>query len=193
MLYQQQLQVLQCQHVRIHYGLLKLVYRLIKGRIELIEERKKKQNDSNFRNLRAVDLIRNVYREHGIAGFYKGVSASYVGVSETIVHFVIYEQVKAQLQILQTQHNISSDETNIYNFFSYLCSAACSKTFATTLCYPHEVVRTRLREEGNKYRTFMQTLKTVYAEESFVGLYRGLLTHLIRQIPVRMKKKTPEN
>ncbi|CAF1403589.1 unnamed protein product [Adineta ricciae] len=134
-------------------------------------------------NLRTIDLIRNVYREHGLLGFYKGISASYVGVSETIVHFVLYEQIKAQLQLLQTRQNFSSDESNLYNFISYLTAAACSKSCATTLCYPHEVVRTRLREEGTKYRTFLQTLKTVYYEESIAGLYRGLLTHLIRQIP----------
>ncbi|CAF4669779.1 unnamed protein product, partial [Rotaria sp. Silwood2] len=134
-------------------------------------------------NLRAIDLIRNVYRENGIWGFYKGISASYVGVSETIVHFVIYEQIKAQLQLIQIRQNRSLDDTGLYSFASYVISAACSKTFATTLCYPHEVVRTRLREEGTKYRTFMQTLKTVYYEESLAGLYRGLLTHLIRQIP----------
>jgi len=134
-------------------------------------------------HLRAFDLIRNVYREEGILGFYKGISASYVGVSETIVHFVIYEQIKAQLHLLQTRYNLSPDDAGLYNFASYLCAAACSKSCATTLCYPHEVVRTRLREEGTKYRTFMQTLKTVYYEESMTGLYRGLLTHLIRQIP----------
>ncbi|CAF1038615.1 unnamed protein product [Rotaria sordida] len=134
-------------------------------------------------DLRAIDLIRNVYRENGIWGFYRGISASYVGVSETIVHFVIYEQVKAQLQLMHTQENRSLDDPSLYNLGSYIISAACSKTFATTLCYPHEVVRTRLREEGTKYRTFMQTLKTVYYEENLAGLYRGLLTHLIRQIP----------
>jgi solute carrier family 25 protein 33/36 len=118
-----------------------------------------------------------------------GVSASYVGVSETIVHFVIYEQIKAQLQLLHTRQNLAPDDASLYNFVSYLCAAACSKSCATTLCYPHEVVRTRLREEGTKYRTFLQTLKTVYYEESIAGLYRGLLTHLIRQIPVRRKRK----
>ncbi len=116
---------------------------------------------------------------------FKGITASYVGVSETIVHFVLYEQIKAQLQLLQTQQNRSPDDAGFYNFVTYLCAAACSKSCATTLCYPHEVVRTRLREEGVKYRTFMQTLKTVYYEESLAGLYRGLLTHLIRQIPVK--------
>lgn len=107
-------------------------------------------------------------------------------MSETIVHFVIYEQVKAQLQLLNTRHNRSPDEPGLYNFLSYLAAAACSKSCATTLCYPHEVVRTRLREKGTKYRTFLQTLKTVYREENTIGLYRGLLIHLIRQIPVRI-------
>jgi len=141
-----------------------------------------------FRNLRAIDVIRNVYRENGIRGFYKGITASYVGVSETIVHFVIYEQIKAQLQIIQTNQNRSSDDPDLFNFMSYLCAAACSKSCASTLCYPHEVIRTRLREEGTKYRTFIQTLKTVVREESMTGLYRGLLTHLIRQIPVKINK-----
>ncbi|UJR36448.1 hypothetical protein I4U23_029171 [Adineta vaga] len=131
-------------------------------------------------NLRANDVIRKVYREDGIRGFYKGISASYLGVSETIVHFVIYEQIKAQIQLNQ---NHSSDDPDLFNFISYLGAAACSKSCASTLCYPHEVIRTRLREEGTKYRTLIQTLKTVIREESISGLYRGLLTHLIRQIP----------
>lgn len=123
---------------------------------------------------------------HYLISILSGVSASYVGVSETIVHFVIYEQVKAQLQALNADQNRSSEDPGLYNFLIYLAAAACSKSCATTLCYPHEVVRTRLREKGTKYRTFLQTLKTVYYEESIIGLYRGLLIHLIRQIPVRI-------
>ncbi len=109
-----------------------------------------------------------------------------MGVSETIVHFVIYEQIKAQLQLIQMNQNRSSDDPDLFNFISYLGAAACSKSCASTLCYPHEVIRTRLREEGTKYRTLIQTLRTVVYEEGVAGLYRGLLTHLIRQIPVKL-------
>lgn len=45
------------------------------------------------------------------------------------------------------------------------------------------MARTRLREEGTKYRSFFQTLFTVYNEEGPRGLYRGLTTQLVRQIP----------
>ena len=46
-----------------------------------------------------------------------------------------------------------------------------------------EVVRTRLREEGSRYRSFFQTLILVGKEEGARGLYRGLPTQLVRQIP----------
>ena len=46
-----------------------------------------------------------------------------------------------------------------------------------------EVARTRMREAGGKYRSFWQTLRLVHKEEGRVGLYRGLGTQLVRQIP----------
>ena len=46
-----------------------------------------------------------------------------------------------------------------------------------------EVARTRLREENGRYKRFWQTLRLVYVEEGAGGLYRGLFTALIRQIP----------
>lgn len=133
-----------------------------------------------------MDFIFFIRNEYVFFFISSGITASYLGVSETIVHFVIYEQIKAQLQLFQMNHNRSHDDPDIFNFFSYLGAAACSKSCASTLCYPHEVMRTRLREEGTKYRTLIQTFRTVVYEEGFSGLYRGLLTHLIRQIPVRL-------
>ena len=46
-----------------------------------------------------------------------------------------------------------------------------------------EVARTRLREEGSRYRSFWPCLLSVYRNEGRRGLYRGLVTQLIRQIP----------
>jgi solute carrier family 25 protein 33/36 len=46
-----------------------------------------------------------------------------------------------------------------------------------------EVARTRLRQEGDKYKSFFQTLSLILREEGVRGLYKGMATHLIRQIP----------
>lgn len=41
--------------------------------------------------------IERVYSQGGIAAFYKGITASYFGICETMVHFVIYEFIKSKL------------------------------------------------------------------------------------------------
>lgn len=76
-----------------------------------------------------------------------------------------------------------SDHKSSRDFVEFMVAGAVSKTVASCITYPHEVARTRLREEGNKYRSFWQTLHTVWTEEGKAGVYRGLATQLVRQIP----------
>jgi len=46
-----------------------------------------------------------------------------------------------------------------------------------------EVARTRMREEGDKYRRFWQTLSRVVVESGWRGLYGGLSAQLLRAVP----------
>ncbi|KFW85041.1 Solute carrier family 25 member 33, partial [Manacus vitellinus] len=57
--------------------------------------------------------------------------------------------------------------------------------FALLTLFPcsAEVIRTRLREEGTKYKAFIQTARLVAREEGYLAFYRGLFAQLIRQIP----------
>lgn len=56
------------------------------------------QLDHNSKNQMTVrECIRKIYKTSGIIGFYKGITASYVGISETVIHFVIYEAIKAKI------------------------------------------------------------------------------------------------
>ncbi|XP_023170698.1 mitochondrial carrier protein Rim2 isoform X2 [Drosophila hydei] len=125
--------------------------------------------------------IERVYAQGGIAAFYKGITASYFGICETMVHFVIYEFIKSKL--LEQRNQRHTDTKSSRDFLEFMMAGAVSKTIASCIAYPHEVARTRLREEGNKYNTFWQTLHTVWKEEGRAGLYRGLATQLVRQIP----------
>ncbi|XP_045537236.1 mitochondrial carrier protein Rim2 isoform X1 [Papilio machaon] len=133
-------------------------------------------------NITALQCIKRIYAKTGIKGFYKGITASYMGISETVVHFVLYEGVKARL-IAARSDGVPSDTRSPRDFVEFMGAGAFSKTVASCIAYPHEVARTRLREEGDKYRKFWQTLHTVWVEEGYRGVYRGLGTQLVRQIP----------
>ncbi|NWQ60857.1 S2536 protein, partial [Neopipo cinnamomea] len=151
---------------------------LVKTRMQL-EARAKGEMASN-----ALQCAMHVYRTEGLRGFYRGVTASYAGVSETIIHFVIYEALKKELRNRHHSHSLPlTPSPNNHDFFGLMGAAAVSKTCATCIAYPHEVIRTRLREEGSRYRSLIQTLQLVVHEEGPLALYRGLLIHLIRQIP----------
>ncbi|XP_034295331.1 solute carrier family 25 member 36 isoform X2 [Pantherophis guttatus] len=138
------------------------------------------------RRMNAFECVRKVYRSDGIKGFYRGMSASYAGISETVIHFVIYENIKQKILECNSASGMSKEDEPVKkasDFVSMMAAAATSKTCATSIAYPHEVVRTRLREEGTKYRSFFQTLSLLMQEEGYSSFYRGLATHLIRQIP----------
>lgn len=44
-----------------------------------------------------TECVRKIYQTSGLIGFYKGITASYFGISETVIHFVIYEAIKAKI------------------------------------------------------------------------------------------------
>eukprot|EP00088_Acartia_fossae_P009722 TRINITY_DN14764_c0_g1_i1.p1 TRINITY_DN14764_c0_g1~~TRINITY_DN14764_c0_g1_i1.p1 ORF type:complete len:419 (-),score=90.72 TRINITY_DN14764_c0_g1_i1:922-2178(-) len=129
-----------------------------------------------------ISVIRNIHSEKGIAGFWKGVTASWWGISETMIHFVIYESLKKTLNAHHQNVN-KSQERDFSYFVGLMACGATSKSCATCIAYPHEVARTRMRESGSKYRSFWQTLFLVYREGGWRELYRGLATQLVRQIP----------
>lgn len=74
----------------------------------------------------------------GIKGFYKGITASYFGISETVVHFVIYEAIKARLIAARVGLNEPEDNTkSSKDFLEFMMAGAISKTVASCIAYPH--------------------------------------------------------
>ena len=74
-----------------------------------------------------------------------------------------------------------------------LTAAGAAKLFAAVITYPHEVVRTRLRQAPvikvaggkaeMKYTGLVQCFMTVGREEGIAGLYGGMTPHLLRVVP----------
>ena len=145
---------------------------VLKTKLQISSEQMKRRG--------VINLIRQIALTEGPKGFMRGLSASYVGVGETALVFVVYERLKERASFKRQNTGIGLE-----SIMSYVSSAAIAKSIAAVTFYPHEVARTRLREEGRKikYRGFIQTLRIVFKEEGRRGLYGGMSAHLMRVIP----------
>ncbi|KAK7031480.1 mitochondrial carrier protein [Favolaschia claudopus] len=127
--------------------------------------------------------IKMILREEGVRGFYKGLSASYLGVTEGTIQWVLYERLKREV----TGGAEGEGKGGALEWLGLLGSAGTAKCVATLITYPHEVIRTRLRQPKVngvvKYTGLMQTLRLVIAEEGARRLYGGLSAHLMRVVP----------
>ncbi|KAK0396204.1 hypothetical protein QR680_001620 [Steinernema hermaphroditum] len=113
---------------------------------------------------------------------FKGVTASYMGISETMIQFVLYEYFR---QIVDDRIGIGitkNGDKKPSNFISCMVSGGVAKFFACVIAYPHEVVRTRLREENTNTKGFFSTLYKLY-REGYRSMYRGLGVQLMRTVP----------
>ena len=129
-----------------------------------------------------------VLRGEGIRGLYRGLTASYLGVSESTLQWVLYEKMKGYLARREecrvaSGRNITSWDTFV-DWGGKLGAAGSAKLFAAMLTYPHEVVRTRLRQrpmEGGKlkYTGLFQCFRAIWREEGLVSMYGGLSPHLV--------------
>ncbi|KAI5777393.1 mitochondrial carrier domain-containing protein [Geopyxis carbonaria] len=164
---------------------------LIKTRIQLDKEHSGSAGISRqYKN--SIDCLVKVCKEEGIRGLYRGLSASYLGVTESTLQWVMYEQMKSGLARRKDRLTASGlQETTYDKYFDAggkMGAAGAAKLLAAILTYPHEVVRTRLRlrpiNGGRpRYVGLVQCFRTIAKEEGMIGLYGGLSPHLMRVVP----------
>ena len=107
-------------------------------------------------SLTTLQCIRQVYRQEGIRGFYRGLTASYYGIVETVIHFVIYERLRAKLVELRARRRPRDSETSAAgrarDFLEYTAAAGTSKGIATCVGYPHgKSLSTEFRNTSPRY------------------------------------------
>ncbi|OQR81425.1 Mitochondrial Carrier (MC) Family [Thraustotheca clavata] len=122
------------------------------------------------------EVAYKMYKEEGTRAFFKGLSASYWGVSEGAIQLALYEEFKSRID----------EPTKLELFFL----AGLCKLTAAAATYPHEVVRTRMRDQRTptdgsptKYRGMFQSIATIYKSEGTRGLYGGMPAHLMKTVP----------
>ncbi|GAA5828187.1 hypothetical protein JCM11251_002627 [Rhodosporidiobolus azoricus] len=123
-----------------------------------------------------------IFRTQGLKGFYRGLSASLLGVTEGTIQWSLYEQFKRMARVKRPD--------GVEEEVAWRMSAAAggAKLVATVITYPHEVVRTRLRQPLPasgiaKYTSLGQCFGLILKEEGWRTFYSGLSPHLMRVIP----------
>ncbi|KAA0158735.1 hypothetical protein FNF27_04512 [Cafeteria roenbergensis] len=136
-----------------------------------------------------LSAIRAIAKTEGFPGFFRGLTASYLGVGESAMQFALYEALRGAY--LRAYHPRGGPEERAsLPMGASLVLGAAAKLVASAVTYPHEVVRTRMREippEGSGgrpvYGSVVSTVKTVLRQEGVRGLYGGMLPHLVRTVP----------
>ncbi|OAL70157.1 mitochondrial carrier protein [Trichophyton violaceum] len=144
----------------------------------------------------SFDCARQVLRQEGPRGLYRGLSASYLGSLETTFHLALYEQLKMLIVRMRSNQDEPCARTTgnktlgdrLSGLLGMGGAAALSKFLSSIIAYPHEVIRTRLRQapmaNGHvKYTGVVQCFRLLCREEGFRALYGGLTPHLLRSIP----------
>ncbi|KAK6465368.1 mitochondrial carrier domain-containing protein [Scheffersomyces coipomensis] len=160
---------------------------LIKTRLQL-----DKTKGKHYKN--SWDCLKHVVKNEGISSLYKGLSASYLGGVESTLQWVLYEQMrmfinKRSIELHGTDPNNKTTRDHVLEWSARSGAAGAAKFIASLITYPHEVVRTRLRQAPlestgkPKYTGLIQCFRLVIKEEGLASMYGGLTPHLLRTVP----------
>ena len=91
----------------------------------------------------AFDCTMQTLRYEGIRGLYRGLGASYLGVTESTLQWVLYEQMKSSLANREARIQASGRQKTAWDrtveYTGKAGSAGIAKFFAAIVTYPHEV------------------------------------------------------
>jgi solute carrier family 25 protein 33/36 len=88
--------------------------------------------------LSSWECIKDILRAEGLKGMYKGLTASYLGVTEGTIQWTLYERMKRLTGSLE-------GESGVKGWCGMLASAGVAKGVASLITYPHEVSEADLR------------------------------------------------
>jgi solute carrier family 25, member 33/36 len=117
---------------------------LVKTRLQLDRNSAAERGDGARRYRNSLDCIRQVLRDEGPRGFFRGLSASYLGVAESTLHWMMYENIKRRLAAREARVRASGRPRSWWDrtveWSGNFVGAGVAKGIATVLTYPHEVI-----------------------------------------------------
>ncbi|XP_043603357.1 solute carrier family 25 member 40-like [Bombus pyrosoma] len=132
-----------------------------------------------------VDALMKISKNEGILSLWSGLSPTLVlAVPATIVYFVSYEQLRLYLKDkYNNNYRKVSGVTMEQPFWIPMLAGATARIWAATLVSPLELIRTKMQSQRLSYAEILQALKTVIKYSGVPGLWMGLTSTLLRDVP----------
>lgn len=139
----------------------------------------------------ALAVARSIYANEGVRAFYKGLTASFLGLPHVAIQFPLYEHFKARAMEKQLQVN---PKCTMLPTSDIIVSSIMAKVIAITITYPHEVIRIRMQDSrctcirgemtsSNHSLSVYETLRLIVRNEGYAALFAGFRVNLFRVIP----------
>lgn len=122
--------------------------------------------------------LRYIVRTEGSWAVLRGVGPQILLSMNTTIQVAMYECMKREFWGDASEVPVTG----------VVAVSALSKSFASAVCNPLEVIRTRLQDaknagQGGKYSSMGQAFQTLWKEEGMRGMYRGVFVNVCRVIP----------
>lgn len=126
-----------------------------------------------------------VMNDLGLRGIYSGLAPSLAGISHVVIQFPVYERLK--LELAARRRSSGGDELSEENLSAVelVCASAAAKMVASSVTYPHEVIRSHMHVQGlGPFDGVTALVRRIHREGGGVrAFYRGVGTNLVRTTP----------
>lgn len=151
-----------------------------------------------------VAVARQVYRDHGVAGFFKGLMPSMVMVVNPTIQYIIYESLVARALDIRKAAQKQAGSIHAGRSAAAVAAApakglalswldifvlsALAKIGATLVTYPLLVVKNRLQainrhtEAEMQYTGVVDAVRRMLADEGLAGFYKGMRVKLLQTV-----------
>ncbi|KAF9527341.1 mitochondrial carrier domain-containing protein [Crepidotus variabilis] len=154
---------------------------VVSGPVEHIRIRLQTQSHTNPLYRGPWDAIKKIYSHSGIAGIYKGQAVTLLREASGYgIYFLTYEKL---VQREMAKKNIRRDQINPANAVLYGATAGYA---LWAIIYPIDMIKSRMQTDGfspgsgQKYKSTLDCVRTVWRTEGIGAFTRGLGPTLIR-------------
>ncbi|CAG5046358.1 unnamed protein product [Parnassius apollo] len=127
-----------------------------------------------------IDAFYKIAKLEGVPALWSGLSPTLVlALPCTVIYFVTYEQLRYKTKTLYNKLTGTVSQP----IWIPLLAGASARTIAVTLVSPLELIRTKMQSKKLTYSEISAALRQVIRYEGYKGLFRGLGSTLLRDVP----------